>query len=95
MRFINTASTVQDVALRLHVHAFRTITFLGQSNWSLLDHLHSNSTGKRPRIDLCVTAERSDYPFRPEEIFDALEPSEALMDLGKRGLVTLRAECHY
>jgi len=70
-----------------------SVTSLGQFNWSLLDHLHSNSTGKRPSIDLCVTAERIlGYTFRPEDILDALGANEALMDLVKRGLVTLSCE---
>jgi len=95
IRVINTASTVQDVALRFRFHV-SSVTFLGQLNWSLLDHLHSNSTGKRPCIDLCVTAKRFlDCPFRPEDILDALGESEALMDLVKRGLVTLGLERRY
>jgi hypothetical protein len=68
---------------------FQTLSHpLARLNWSLLDHLQSNLTGKRPRIDLCVTVVKAE---RPESILDALAANEALMDLVKRGLVILRS----
>jgi len=55
-------------------------------DWSLLEHLKSDLTGKHPFIDLRFTGEGR----TPEGILDALVANEALMDLVKRGLVILK-----
>ena len=95
VRVINTASAVQDVGLRFHCHV-SSVKFLGYVSWSLLDHLHSNSTGKRPCVDICITVERcSGCKVRHEDVLGALGASKALMDLVKRGLVTLGSERRY
>jgi len=93
IRLVNTAPAVQDVFLQFHCHVSDSITSLGRLNWSLLDDLQSNYTGKRPRIDLCVTGEGTLGPtFSSESILDALAESEALMNLVKQGQVILRSE---
>jgi len=57
-------------------------------DWSPLGHLQSNLTGKRPRINLCVTEERR----TPEGILDALASNKTILNLVKGGLVILRSE---
>src|SRR5260221_13917387 len=104
IRLVKTAPTLQDVALRFHCRLSESaITEIARLDWSLLDRLQFNHTEKRPRIDLCVTGEfinRRDT-FCPESVLDALAANVALMDLVKRGLVTLRSErplpehCHF
>jgi len=90
IRAVNTSPVLQNVVLRLHCVS-NSITNLARLDWSLLGHLKSNSTGKRPRIDLCVTGRHSllGTRFCPEGILDALAKNEALMDLVKQGLVVL------
>jgi len=90
IRAVNTSPVLQNVVLRLRCVP-DSITHIAQLNWSLLDHLKINSTGKCPRIDLCVTGRHSllGTRFCPEGILDALAKNEALMDLVKQGLVVL------
>ena len=85
IRIINTAPAVQDVTLRFH---FRSSVFIVQSNWSILNGLRSNLTGKRPHIDLWVTCDGTSGPV---SIIDYLGANQALMDLVKGGFVTLRS----
>jgi hypothetical protein len=92
IRLINTAPAVQPVVLSFHCHVSGCITSLGRLDWSLLD-LQPDSAGTRPRIDLCITGEGIVGPtFSPESILDALARNETLMDMVKRGLVTLKSE---
>jgi len=89
---VNTAPVIPDLVLQLHCVS-DSVTFLARLDWSLLDHLKSDSTGKRPRIDLCVTGKDPlRAPFCPESILDALAKNEALMDMTKRGQVILTAK---
>ena len=85
IRIINTAPAIQHVTLRFQ---FRSSIFVVQLNWSILDRLRSNLTGKRPCIDLWATCERRSGP---ECIIDDLAANETLMDFVKGGLVTLRS----
>jgi len=57
-------------------------------DWSLLDRLKSDLTGKRPLIKLCVTAEGR----TPEDILGALKANEAVMDLVEHNMVILKSE---
>jgi len=91
IRLVNTAPFIPDVILQFHCVSDSVIS-LARLDWSLLDHLKSDFTGKRPRIDLCVTGkDLLGAPFCPESILDALAKNEALMDLMKRGQVILTA----
>jgi len=87
MRVMKTVPTIPDVVLRFHCCALG-FSSLAQLNWSLLDHPQFNLTGKRPRIDLCVTGDG----ITLERIIGALAANEALTDLVKRDFVILRSE---
>ena len=88
IRLINTAPSIEHVHVVLDFHCRDSgcVTSLGRLDWSLLDHLQSNSTGARPRIDLCITVDEGTVGS-PEIFLDALAGSKVLMDLVKRGLV--------
>src|SRR5260221_948771 len=90
IQVVNTSPVLQNLVLRFHC-VLDTIANLARLDWSLLDHLKSNFTGKRPHIALCVTGKDTIFgtTFCPEGILDALAKNEALMDLVKRGLVVL------
>jgi len=88
IRVVNTAPIIPNVVLWLDCFLSDSLASLGGLDWSVLDQLQINSTGKRPRIDLCVTGEG----YWAEGILDALAANEALMDLVRRDLVTLRSE---
>jgi len=97
LRVVKTAPALQDVTLRFHTRldvSVTSITAFTRLDWSFLDHLQSDLTDKRPHIDFCVTGEFGNLPgtFCPESALDALAGNIALMDLVKRGLVTLRSE---
>jgi len=89
IRVINTSPVLQNVVLRLHCVS-DSITHLARLDWSLLDHLEINATGKHPHLDLYVTGKDSilGSTFCPEG--NALAKNEAIMDLVKQGLVVLR-----
>jgi len=94
IRVVNTAPSIQGVALRFHSElsdSTPSISSLARLNWFLLDDIQSNSTGKRPHIDFWVTDEHMGSAFSPESSL-ALAANEALMDLVERGLITLRSE---
>jgi len=88
IRVVNTAPAIPDVVLRFDCHVSNSFTSLARLDWSLIDRLKSNLTGKRPCINLSVT----EGGRTPEGILDALAENEALMDFVKGGLVILRSE---
>jgi len=88
IRVVNTAPAIPDVVLWFYCGYLDSVASLGRLDWSHLDQLQINSTGKRPRIHLRVTSEGS----TAESILDALAANNMLMDLVKRGLVTLKSE---
>ena len=90
IRVVNTARAIPDVVLRFNCHVSNSIT-LARLDWSPLDRLEPDFTGKRRCVTLCVI----DRGRTPEGILDALVANEVLMDLVKRSLVIidLRSEC--
>jgi len=95
IRVVNTAPAINDVVLRFYFIS-DSITSLALLDWSILDHLQPNLTGKRPRVDLCVTFKFiMGTTVCPESTLGALAANEALMDLVERGLVVLGSGPHY
>ena len=88
MDFIKTAPAIQDIFLHLHwVDTYSSS--LGQLGWS---SLQSDFPGVRPRIDLIISGDTNGHSISPEDILKVLTKNEALMDLVKREVVTLKAE---
>ena len=88
MKFIKTAPAIQDIVLHLH-WVDTDPSSLGQLGWS---SLQSDFPGIRPRIDLIISGDTDGHSISPENILKTLAKKEALMDLVKREVVTLKAE---
>jgi len=91
IRVVNTAPAIHDVVLRFYFISDSIIS-LALLDWSILDQLRPNLTGKRPRVNLCVNSCTMGTIVCPESILGDLAANEELMDLVERGLVVLGSD---
>jgi hypothetical protein len=91
IRLIKTAPSVQHVILNIYYAAWG-IAVLGKlDQWSPLDDLRQSDSVRRPRIDIYISGEGRHFSVSKESVFDSLAENEVLMDLVKRGVVTLKS----
>jgi len=91
IRLIKSAPSLQHVILNIY-YAVWDVAVIGQWNlWSLLDNLRQSDSSGRPQVDIYISGEGRNCVVSDEDIFGSLAENEALMDLVKRGAVTLKS----